>query len=101
MTFFEGLPYAAFCMAVVFTVLIFLYLIIRIFSFAIYQFTKLGASPVSESSVGGEMNAEIYNRELELHNVDESTAAIIMAIVSNESGIPIDELRFKTIKAQD
>lgn len=37
--------------------------------------------------------------DLDLYNVDEKTAAIIMAIVSNESGIPMNRLLFKSIKA--
>lgn len=34
----------------------------------------------------------------ELIDVDEKTAAVIMAIVSNESGIPLERLAFKSIK---
>ncbi len=34
----------------------------------------------------------------ELIDVDEKTAAVIMAIVSNESGIPLERLSFKSIK---
>lgn len=37
-------------------------------------------------------------RSLDLIDVDESTAAVIMAIVSEESGIPLDRLSFKSIK---
>ena len=36
--------------------------------------------------------------ELELVNTDEKTAAIIMAIVSDKSGIPLNRLSFKSIK---
>ena len=35
---------------------------------------------------------------VDLINVDEPTAACIMAIVSNESGIPLNRLRFRSIK---
>lgn len=35
---------------------------------------------------------------VELIGVDEPTAAVIMAIVSNKSGIPLERLRFKSIK---
>jgi len=35
---------------------------------------------------------------LKLVNVDEKTAALIMAVVSHESGIPLSELRFKKIR---
>jgi len=39
--------------------------------------------------------------ELRLKNVDEKTAAIIMAIVSDDSQIPLSELCFKSIAAID
>ena len=39
--------------------------------------------------------------ELRLIGVDEKTAAMIMAIVSHESQIPLSELQFKMIKAID
>ena len=34
-----------------------------------------------------------------LEGIDESQAACVMAIVSHETGIPLDELVFKSIKA--
>ena len=37
--------------------------------------------------------------QLDLYDVDEKTAAVIMAIVSHESGIPLNRLQFKSIKA--
>lgn len=36
---------------------------------------------------------------IQLTDVDEPTAAVIMAIISNESGIPLERLSFKSIKA--
>lgn len=36
--------------------------------------------------------------DLELYKTDEKTAAVIMAIVSNESGIPLNRLQFNSIK---
>lgn len=36
--------------------------------------------------------------ELKLLDVDEKTAALIMAIVSDNSGIPLSELSFKNIR---
>lgn len=39
--------------------------------------------------------------ELKLIGVDERTAAMIMAIISDESQIPLSELQFKMIKAID
>ena len=36
--------------------------------------------------------------EIELIDTDEKTAAVIMAIVSDKSGIPLNRLSFKSIK---
>jgi Na+-transporting methylmalonyl-CoA/oxaloacetate decarboxylase gamma subunit len=52
--------------------------------------TVIDNSVVSENVVG-------YG-ELKLFGVDEKTAAMIMAIVSDESKIPLAELQFKSIK---
>lgn len=38
---------------------------------------------------------------LDLHGVDDRTAAILMAIVSDESGIALNELYFQSIRALD
>ncbi len=38
---------------------------------------------------------------VELVNVDEPTAAVIMAIVSHQSGISLDRLAFKSIKLSE
>lgn len=47
------------------------------------------ASPLPENADAG---------RLDVYDVDEKTAAVIMAIVSNESGIPLNRLLFKSIK---
>lgn len=47
-------------------------------------------TPLPETSSAG---------QLDLYDVDEKTAAVIMAIVSHESGIPLNRLQFKSIKA--
>ncbi len=43
--------------------------------------------------------ASISAGQVKLIDVDEKTAAMIMAIVSHESQIPLSELSFKSIKA--
>ena len=106
MTIIESLPYALFCMSVVFAVLIILALIIKIFSFVIGLLTKITkktseVTPLSETVTAIDNGPELSCGQLKLHNVDERTAAMIMAIVSDESGIPLNELRFKSIKAEN
>ena len=51
-------------------------------------------APVQQSAAAG-------TPLLELDGVDEPTAAVIMAIVSDESGIPLNRLLFKSIKKKD
>ena len=46
------------------------------------------AAPVAPGSAG----------QLKLHNVDPKTAAMLMAIVADKLGKPINELRFISIK---
>ena len=45
--------------------------------------------------------AEIYGGEIALYDVDEKTAACIMAIISDSTKIPLDHLIFKSIRALD
>ena len=52
-------------------------------------------------SVGVPMPAGMNQGELELIGTDEKTAAIIMAIVSDKSGIPLNRLSFKSIKLME
>ncbi len=43
----------------------------------------------------------VYGGEIALYDVDEKTAACIMAIISDETKIPLNQLVFKSIKALD
>ncbi|MBR4163437.1 MAG: OadG family protein [Solobacterium sp.] len=44
---------------------------------------------------------ETYGGEIALYDVDEKTAACIMAIISDTTKIPLNQLIFKSIKALD
>ena len=59
---------------------------------------KAPEAPVAAAPAGVPMPAGMNQGELELVNTDEKTAAIIMAIVSDKSGIPLNRLSFKSIK---
>ena len=64
---------------------------------------KAPAAPVAATATaaapaGVPMPAGMNQGELELVNTDEKTAAVIMAIVSDKSGIPLNRLSFKSIK---
>lgn len=57
---------------------------------------SMAAAP-QVSAVKGMQADTTYVGSLRLKNTDEQTAAMIMAIVSDESGIALDELEFKSI----
>lgn len=59
------------------------------------------AAASAPAAAGAPMPAGMNQGELELIGTDEKTAAIIMAIVSDKSGIPLNRLSFKSIKLME
>ena len=57
------------------------------------------AAEVSEAPAAAEVQDVPYGGTVKLLNVDEKTAACVMAIVSHETQIPLNQLVFKSIKA--
>lgn len=57
---------------------------------------KNESAPVKVAAPAG-----VSNGELDLIETDEKTAAVIMAIVSNKSGIPLNRLSFKSIRLME
>lgn len=95
---------------VVFAVLLLMYILISISGKIIQAVTSIGskkekkaeptpaaapAAPATAAPVSGE---EFSSGALKLKNCDEKTAAMIMAIVADDTGIPLNELVFKSIK---
>jgi Na+-transporting methylmalonyl-CoA/oxaloacetate decarboxylase gamma subunit len=114
MSIFESLVVGLICMTIVFAVLAALYLMISILSKvlagagnkdkAVKTDAANAGGPVSEWIEAEEQTAAAADYsagELKLKNVDEKTAAMVMAIVSHESGIPLNELVFKSISAAE
>ena len=66
---------------------------------------KSAAEPVKAEAApvpaGVPMPQGMNQGELELIGTDEKTAAIIMAIVSDKSGIPLNRLAFKSIRLME
>lgn len=104
LSFVDILLISLFCMALVFVVLFALYLMIILFSKLFNRSKKKGEqedlppltpAPTRESAV---KSPAISAGQLILSGLDEKQAAMIMAIVSYESKIPLSELTFKSIK---
>ena len=108
MTFSESLSVASFTVIVVVGVLASLFFLIKLFSFIVgnlenFSSKEVEAAPplANETLIEKEekVEEEVFSSgTLKLTNVDEPTAAMIMAIVSDESGIPLSQLCFKSIR---
>ncbi|MCX7614886.1 MAG: OadG family protein [Clostridiales bacterium] len=56
-------------------------------------------SPVSPVPIA--ISGSTSDGSVILQNIDDKSAAMVMAIVSDDTGIPLNELRFRSIKALD
>jgi len=109
---------AAFGMSVVFLVLVSLILLITLQSFVAGKISgrskakgNVAIVPVDAAIVSlPDVGTAVKNhtaavsagaQELKLTGVDDKTAAIVMAIVSDEIGVDPDQLYFKSIRALD
>jgi Na+-transporting methylmalonyl-CoA/oxaloacetate decarboxylase gamma subunit len=114
MSIFESLVVGLICMTIVFAVLAALYIMISILSKVLAGAGKKAETVETQASNADDTVSELTEAEeqaaaaadysageLKLKNVDEKTAAMIMAIVSHESGIPLNELVFKSISAAE
>ncbi len=108
----EALAVAGFTIAVVFGVLLLICIAIKIFSAIFGAIDKISskkeapaaspapsapaAAPAAPAAPAAE-EEEFSSGTLKLKGCDEKTAAMIMAIVSDNTGIPLSELVFKSI----
>ena len=91
----------------VFLLLLFLIVVIKIIStvvMAIEGKGKTAPAPAAEAPAPSPVKEEEkpskpWDGKLQLIDVDEETAACIMAIISDETDIPLDELQFRRIQA--
>lgn len=101
----EQLPTAITGFVVVISMLAIIAVTILVFSKVMAVISKKPAktpadAPAAAPSApaGSPLPADTSAGSLDLVDVDEKTAAVIMAIVSKESGIPLNRLAFKSIK---
>ncbi|MCD8357123.1 MAG: OadG family protein [Clostridia bacterium] len=93
----------------VFLLLLFLIVIIKIISTVVMSVESKGkgapasapaAAPAAPAPTKEEEKpSKPWDGKLQLIDVDEETAACIMAIISDETDIPLDELQFRRIQA--
>ncbi len=109
MPIFDSLMVALVGMIVVMAELALLAAIIIVMSKVIHAATEITAAAKTNSpevfnsapAAPGTIPETQSAGRLDLHNVADKTAAMLMAIVSNEAGIPLNELRFISIRALD
>ncbi len=111
--FLYALQVSLFGIVIVFALLIILAILIMIISRIVRAGESIAsnkkkkaeapAAPaqVRAQTAGTPLPDTLSQGSLVLEGVDEPTAAVIMAIVSDESGIPLNRLLFKSIKEKD
>lgn len=107
----EALTTAIFGMATVVCILALIALCVMAISKVIQAMEKKSKkdAPVAQTGVaapvaqpqGNPLPETCSNGSVELIDTDERTAAVIMAIVSNKSGIPLNRLDFKSIRLME
>lgn len=94
----------------VFLLLLFLIVVIKIITAVVVTLQgkdKKSAAPAAQTAAPAapapakeeEKPSKPWDGKLQLIDVDEETAACIMAIISDETDIPLDELQFRRIQA--
>ena len=106
MSFIDSILVSVFGMGVVFAVLIALSAIVVIQSKIVGAFMKKNSAKAAVNDVSAPVVEPLLDKgitpgQMKLIGVDEKTAALIMAIVSDESKIDLSELQFKSIKVMD
>lgn len=105
MSIADSLLVALILVSIVFIGLIALYIIVRLESSIISSIGKKKDSKdqieVAEQTFNNSNIEEVSTGELTLIGVDEETAAMVMAITSDELKVPLNELQFISIKALD
>lgn len=111
MSIIDAILVGLFVMAIVFAVLVALSFMIDAISFVMKKLEphmnkaedkKTEAKAIAESeSVGIKQNSNTSVGKLKLSGVDEKTAAMVMAIISDELDTPLAQLDFVSIRALD
>ena len=99
----EGLGYSVLGMSIVFLVLIMLIGVIKIMELFTNRGKKEESAPAAASAAPMPVSqaakpAPGTAGELKLYNVEERDAAMVMAIVADKLGKPLNELRFISIR---
>ncbi|MGI5977551.1 MAG: OadG family protein [Candidatus Limivicinus sp.] len=101
MTFGEAVLYSLLGIIVVFFALLLLMCIIKLMTlFSNDKKSASAAAPAAPAAAAAPapVPAPGSAGEIKLYDTDERTAAMIMAIVADELGRPVNELRFKSIR---
>lgn len=97
-SFLDGVLYSILGMIVVFFALFLLMCIIKLMWLFEKKEKGEGAPAAPAAAPAAPIPAPGSAGELALYDTDERDAAMIMAIVADELGVPVNELRFKYIR---
>ena len=93
-----GITTVIFILATIAVLILLVSKVIRAIEAMASKKTPAEATQAAPAPMGVPMPDGMNQGELQLIGTDEETAAVIMAIVSDKSGIPLNRLSFKSIK---
>lgn len=103
LTLGQGVLISIYGFLTVFMMLMVLMFIIKVLSKIVFALATKKESKPQTSNIDSVQHVEPepkeFTGEIKLIDVDEKTAACIMAIISDETKIPLDQLIFKSIRA--
>ena len=94
----EALAVSFIGIATVMIILAVIACLIIVVSRVIRAFEKKASKNPEEVQMPAAVSAAPSQSSVELINTDEKTAAVIMAIVSKKTGIPLNRLQFRSIR---
>ncbi len=97
----EALAVSAIGITTVIFILAVIALLIILVSKGIRAIEAAATKKAPEAAAPVAAPAAVSQGQVELIDTDEKEAAVIMAIVSNKTGIPLERLSFKSIKLLD
>lgn len=96
---FESILIAISGIITVFIMLVLLSVLVVLLSKGVTFFSGKGQKGESANKTAPSSSEEKQNNQVQLIDVDEKTAACVIAVVSFETGILLEELHFNSIRA--
>ena len=95
----ESLSVSLLGFSIVFVILVVLIIVLRLLRFFISKYEKAPVAPTVKTATAAKPAVKaLAAGDADIFNADDKTAAALMAIIAEESKIPLDKLRIISVK---